>query len=73
MVQNNSVDERAGQKVYYTHTQAKKKGTTRKLKEYWVAVKLESLETVRTHADKRYISVIIIIINSWFISKSCRA
>ena len=34
MVQNNSVDERAGQKVYYTHTEAKKKGTTRKLKEY---------------------------------------
>lgn len=25
MVQNNSVDERAGQKVYYTHTEAKKK------------------------------------------------
>ena len=46
MVQNNSVDERAGQKVYYTQTKAKKKVTKRKLKEYWVAVKLESLETV---------------------------
>ena len=46
MVQNNNVDERAGQKVYYTHTEAKKKGTTRKLKEYWVAERLESLETV---------------------------
>lgn len=46
MVQNKSVGQRAGQKVYYTHTEAKKKGTTRKLKEYWVVVKLESLETV---------------------------
>ena len=34
MVQNNSVDERAGQKVYYTHTEAKKRVTKRKLKEY---------------------------------------
>lgn len=31
MVQNNSVDERAGQKVYYTHTEAKKK----ELRESW--------------------------------------
>ena len=47
MVQNNSVDERAGQKVYYTHAEGKKKGTTRKLKEYWVAVKLESLVYIK--------------------------
>ena len=32
MVHNNSVDERAGQKVYYTHTEAKKK---KELRESW--------------------------------------
>ena len=54
MVQNNSVDERAGQKVYYTHTEAKKKGTTRKLKEYWVAVKLETVGLYQNPVECNY-------------------
>lgn len=54
MVQKNSVVERAGQKVYYTHTEAKKKVTKRKLKEYWVAVKLETVGLYQNPVEYNY-------------------
>lgn len=46
MVQNNSVDERAGQKVYHTHTEAKKKRNYARAERILSGGKLESLETV---------------------------
>ena len=54
MVQNNSVDERAGQKVYYTHTEAKKRVTKRKLKEYWVVVKVETVGLYQNPVEYNY-------------------